>query len=287
MTYGDDGIVMGPMRYGKADVRLVKVARGAERHELKDLNVAVALSGDFTPAYVDGDNRALLATDTMRNAVYALAQRHPLESIEAFGLTLVEHFLAAGPTVEAATVRMVEYPWSRIQAGGRAHEHSFVREAGERTANIVGDAKGGRRIEAGIDNVLVLKTTNSGWEQFQRDELTTLPDTNDRILATSITAEWSYSATKELDFNQLWASVRATILETFTDHYSPSVQHTIYRMGRAVLEAHPEVARIHFTLPNKHHLLYDLGRFGLENNNQIFHATSEPYGLIEGTVERR
>jgi urate oxidase len=286
MAGGGSEIGMGSMRYGKAEVRLVKVARGAERHDLRDLTVAVALSGDFRAAYEAGDNRALLATDTMRNTIYALAQRHPLASIEAFGLTLVDHFLAAGPTVEAAEVRIVEHLWRRIEAGGRPHAHSFVREAGERTAAIHGDSGGGRQVQAGIDNLLVLKTTNSGWENFYRDAYTTLPDTSDRILATNIRAEWTYGQA-ELDFDRLWTSVRATVLETFTDHYSPSVQHTLYRMGRAVLQAHPEVARIHFALPNRHHLLYDLGRFGLPNNNEIFHATSEPYGLIEGTVERR
>ena len=80
--------------------------------------------------------------------------------------------------------------------------------------------------------------------------------------------------------------VRTTILAAFCDHYSPSVQFTLHHMGKAVLEARPEVERINFSLPNKHHLLYDLERFGIENDNEIFHASSEPYGVIEGTVER-
>jgi urate oxidase len=76
------------------------------------------------------------------------------------------------------------------------------------------------------------------------------------------------------------------MLEAFCDHYSPSVQFTLHHMGKAVLDAHSAVERITLSLPNKHHLLYDLGRFGLENDNEIFHATDEPHGLIEGTVER-
>jgi urate oxidase len=131
-----------------------------------------------------------------------------------------------------------------------------------------------------------MKTTQSGWEGFLREHFTTLPDTDDRILATVATAEWSYGKAADLDFDGLWGSVRDRILATFTDHYSPSVQNTLYRIGRAVLETFPEVEKIRLSFPNKHHIPYDLSRFGMENENEIFWATDEPYGLIEGTVVR-
>ena len=277
-------IYLGQNNYGKSEIRLVKVRRDVARHELWDLTVDVALEGDFERAHVGGDNTGLLATDTMRNTVYALAKDHLTGSIEEFGLKLVDHFLEAGPTVERARVRITEHPWNRIEVNGRGHEHSFVRGSGERTAAVRGDA-GGARVEAGIDNLLVLKTTNSGWEGFLRERYTTLPETNDRILATKITANWTYGDA-DVDFDRLWRSVRDQILATFTDHYSPSVQNTLYRMGEAVLEGFLEIEKIHLSLPNKHHLLYDLERFGMENEGEIFHATSEPYGLIEGFVER-
>ena len=279
-------IVLGQNNYGKSEVRLVKVKRDADRHELWDLRVDVALEGDFEAAHLEGDNSRLLATDTMRNTVYALAKDHLTTSIEEFGLRLVDHFLEAGPTVERVRVRITGFPWNRIEVNGHGHEHSFVRGSGEREALITGDESGDRRVEAGLDNLLVLKTTASGWEDFYRERFTTLPDTNDRILATIVTAIWSYADSPHLDFDRLWSGVRERILATFTDHYSPSVQNTLYRIGKAVLEEFPEIERIHLSFPNKHHLLYDLERFGIENNNEIFHATSEPYGLIEGTVER-
>jgi urate oxidase len=150
---------------------------------------------------------------------------------------------------------------------------------------VTGDEGGARGVEGGIDNLLVMKTTQSGWEGFLRERFTTLPETNDRILATMVTAKWVYNAT-DLDFDRLWRGVRDRILATFTDHYSPSVQNTLYRIGTAVIEGFPEVRRIHLSFPNKHHILYDLSRLGMENDNEIFHATSDPYGLIEGTVER-
>ena len=279
-----EGIVLGQNNYGKSEVRLVKVKRDTGRHELRDLTVDVALEGDFEAAYVRGDNTGLLATDTMRNTVYALAKDHLTGSIEEFGLKLVAHFLEASPTVGRVRVRIAEHPWNRIEANGRGHEHSFVRGSGERLATVRGDATGAR-VEAGVDDLLVLKTTNSGWEGFLRDRYTTLPETSDRILATKITANWMY-ANADVDFDRLWSGVQRRILETFTDHYSPSVQNTLYRMGEAVLEAFLEIEKIHISLPNKHHLLYDLERFGMENAGEIFHATSEPYGLIEGAVER-
>lgn len=278
-------IVLGHVSYGKSAVRLVKVRRGPDRHEVHDVNVDIALEGDFAAAYTEGDNTRLPATDTMRNTVYALAKDHPLENIEEFGLVLADHFISTIPSVRRARVQLVEYLWQRIEAGGQPHEHSFTRASGERTATVIRSADE-LQVEAGIDNLQILKTTNSGWEKFHHDRYTSLPDARDRILATSLTATWSYGDVSKVAFGELWQAVRAQILETFTDHYSPSVQNTLYRMGKAVLETFPQVARIHFAMPNKHHLLFDLARFGLANDNEIFQVTSEPYGLIEGTVER-
>jgi urate oxidase len=274
--------------YGKSEVRLVKVSRRTGGHDLRDVTVDVGLEGDFDAAYVEGDNTGLLATDTMRNVVYALAKEHLVQDIESFGQRLVEHFLEAGPGVTQARVHIVEYPWSRLEVGGRPHEHAFQRgSGGNRVATVAGDGgqAGGIEIEAGIDDLFVLKTTGSGWEGFLRDRYTSLAETSDRILATIITARWSYRGS-DIDFGASWQAVRTTILESFCDHYSPSVQFTLHHMGQAVLDARPEVERISFSLPNRHHLLYDLARFGLENENEIFHATTEPFGVIEGTVER-
>lgn len=281
-------IVLRDAGYGKSEVRLVKVSRGTGGHELLDLTVDVGLEGDFQAAYIEGDNAGLLATDTMRNAVYALAQQHPIDDIESFGCVLVEHFLAAGPSVARACVHLVEHPWARLEIGGRPHEHAFQRgSGGNRVATVAGTGSGvgGVQIQSGIDDLLVLKTTNSGWEGFLRDQYTSLPDTSDRILATIITARWSYGG-GDIAYGESWSGVRDAILTAFADHYSPSVQFTLHHMGEAVLDARREVERITFSLPNKHHLLYDLARFGLPNDNEIFQPTDEPYGLIEGTVER-
>jgi urate oxidase len=279
-------IVLGQNNYGKSEVRVFKVKRDTERHEIWDLDVRIALEGDFEAAHVEGDNSQLLATDTMRNTVYALAKDHLTGNIEDFGLALVDHFLEAGATITGAWVEITQYLWSRIEVDGRSHDHSFIRGRGERKARVSGDEGGDRRVEAGIGDVYVLKTTNSGWEGFLRERFTTLPDTNDRILATIVTAKWVYNTT-DADFDRLWNGVLQASLKTFTDHFSPSVQNTLYLMGKAVLEAFPEIDRIWYSFPNVHHILYDLARFGIENDKEIFHATQDPYGQIEGWVERK
>jgi urate oxidase len=278
--------ILGQNNYGKSRVRLVRVARHPDRHDIADLTVDVALEGDFAAAHVAGDNSGLLATDTMRNTVYALGRGTDVSDVERFGIRLVEHFVGTAPKVTRARVHLVEHPWTRLEtAGGAPHEHAFQRgSGGDRVATVAGDASG-VAVEAGIDGLVVLKTTGSGWEGYLHDEYTSLAETDDRIMATEITARWTYRD-GDVDFTAAWHAVRGVILAAFGDHYSPSVQFTLHRMGEAVLEARPEVERISFSLPNKHHLLYDLSRFGVENDHEIFQATDEPYGLIEGTVQR-
>ena len=267
--------------YGKSEIRLVKVVRDEARHELSDITVDVTLEGDFSAAHKSGDNSALLATDTMRNTVYALAADQDVDDLERFGRVLVEYFVAAGPTVERARVALVEHPWERLAEA----DHAFRRAGGgDRVAVVSGDGHRAR-VEAGIEGLELLRTAGSGFEGFLRERYTTLPETDDRILATAVSARWSY-AEGGIDYRAAWHAARDALLRSFADHYSPSVQFTLQRMGEAVLRAVEAVERIDLALPNRHHLRFDLERFGLRNDNQIFHATTEPYGLIEGTVER-
>ncbi len=279
-------IVLGQNNYGKTEVRVLKVNRDAERHEIWDLDVRVALEGDFEAAHVEGDNTGLLATDTMRNTVNALAKDNLTDSIEGFGLALVDHFLEVGPSVTSCWVEFTQAQWSRIEVDGQPHEHSFVRGRGQHRARVWGGESGERKVEAGIGDVHILKTTQSGWEGFLHEQFTTLPETNDRILSTIVTSKWEYNTT-EVDFNETWSGVMDQTLATFTDHYSPSMQNTLYRMGKAVLERFPEIERIWYSFPNVHYIVYDLDRFGMENDRGIYHATQDPYGHIEGWVERR
>jgi urate oxidase len=268
-------------QYGKSEIRVVKVERG-ERQRLRDLTVDVTLRGDFDAVHVEGDNTGLPATDTMRNVVYAFAAERPLDDLPAFSAGLVAHFLGLGP-VRAARVRVREHPWERL--GGGTHPHAFQRGAGGTRVEWAEADPEGVLHAAGVEDLLVLKTTASSFSGFDRDRFTTLPETDDRILATLVAARWDHEPGAS-GLEGSWAAVRDTLLAAFGDHHSPSVQFTLHRMGVAVLEAHPRVERIHLSLPNRHHLPFDVARFGIDAAGAVFEPTTAPYGLIEATVER-
>jgi urate oxidase len=271
--------------YGKAAVRLVKVDRGAARHELHDLTVQVQLQGSFESAHQAGDNSQVLPTDTMKNTVYALARQGPVAPLESFGERLARRFLGVCPAADRAVVEIVVHRWDRADASGAPHPHTFVRGAGERRWARVSVDQSGVAVEAGLEGLGLLKTTGSGFAGFLRDEYTTLKESDERILATDVEARWKYSR-PPADFDAAWNAVRHALLETFARHQSASVQHTLYAMGEAALAGCPEVGEIRLVLPNRHHLLVDLAPLGLENPNQIYVATSEPHGLIEAVIAR-
>lgn len=276
-------VVLTHNSYGKSRVRLTKVERHADRHDLFEWSVDVQLTGDFVPAYTVGDNRQVIATDTMKNAVYVLASDEPLGSPEAFALRLAQHFLSYSQVV-SATFGVQADLWQRIEVGGRPHSHAFVGGGSERRiCSVVADRKD-TRISSGLTDVLVLKTTDSAWKDFHRDQYRTLPDAEDRILATSLTANWTYL--RSADWNAVHAVVRAALLESFAGHKSLGVQHTLQAMGAAVLEAASDVDEITLTLPNRHRILMNLAPFARENTNAVFVATDEPHGLISGTLRR-
>ena len=270
-------------RYGKSRIRLVKVRRARDPHELVDLTIDVQLEGAFETVYVAGDNGPCLATDTMKNTVYAMARQHPIDHVETFGSALAEHFLSK-PSVSRVRISIVEQPWGRLSCGGKPHPHAFVQAGAEHWTAVVTRDAGGTEVVSGLANLVVLKTTDSAFSGFPRDQYTTLPDTEDRIMATSMTAAWTYRP-EASDFSAR-AQVRRALVETFAAHVSRSVQHTLYAMGEAALAACPDLAAITLTLPNRHHLLVDLTPFGLDNPNEIFVATDQPYGLIEATIRR-
>jgi len=277
-------IELGANRYGKAQIRVVRVVRGPGAHRLRDLTVAIALEGDFTAAHVDGDNELVVATDTMKNTAYAFAKEHLDVSLEAYGRALADHFLEF-EQVDRASVSIREHGWSPIATSNGPAPDAFVRAgSGTRVATVVA-ALDGTTIEAGVEDLVVMKTARSAFSGFPRDEYTTLRDTDDRIMATKVTAIWRYGSS-DLASDELHAAVQATLLEAFADHDSPSVQTSIWLMARAILERHEEVAEVRMALPNLHHWLADLSPFGLANDNEIFIATTEPHGLIEATVRR-
>lgn len=283
-----NNIVLGDNQYGKAEVRVVKVTRDTDRHQIEDLNVTSQLRGDFQAAHLQGDNAHVVATDTQKNTIYAFA-RDGIGSPEAFLLRLSEHFTSGFEWVTGGRWEAEAYTWDRIQAHGSEHDHSFVRKGQEvRTAVVVREGNT-THVISGLKDLTVLRTTQSGFVGYPRDRYTTLPETTDRILATDVSARWRYNTGLDAagtDFNKSYEDIKALLLEGFTENYSHALQQTLFDMGKKVLEAHSEVDEIKFSMPNKHHFLVDLSPFGLDNPNEVFFAADRPYGLIEATVQR-
>jgi urate oxidase len=271
--------------YGKSRVRLVQVCRRGDRHDLRDLTVAIQFKGHYDEAYTDGDNSGVLPTDTMKNTVYALAAQQPIVAPERLGLSLAERFLDRNPRLTRARIDLTEHLWKRLSEPGRTASHAFLRRGPETRTAAIARSRRKTLVGAGIADLLILKSADSAFDNFIRDEYTTLPETRDRILATSLTATWQYSEV-DLDFTAVWHAVRQTLLDVFAGHKSESVQHTLYAMGQAVLDSVVDVRAIHLLMPNKHHIPFELSKLGLENRNEIFVPTDEPHGLIEATLVR-
>ena len=267
--------------YGKTRVRLLQVLRDRNRDEVVELSVKILLQGDFDDSYQTGNNSAVLPTDTMKNTVYVIARQKPVESIESFALDLGGHFLKRVRNISNVIVEIKQTPWSHISE----HNGAFVQSARERRVTRAQLSRSNISIESGIRYLQILKTSHSAFTGFMKDEYTTLPEARDRLLGTVLAANWTYSD-QALDFNRLHKEIRSRLLEVFAAHDSFSVQHTLYAMGEAVLATFNSVREIALTMPNKHCLLADLSRFGLDNPNQVFIPTDEPSGHIEARLTR-
>ena len=273
---------LGPNRYGKQSVRLVRILRGPV-HRVRDLTVDVALEGGFEAAFVAGDNSMVVATDTMKNTVYAFATEHLTGAIEAFGTELAKHFLEA-EAVERATVTIHEHPWGPVETRKGPAPDAFVRSGGMTRTAVVTATADGVVVDGGVVDLVVMKTGRSAFSGFPRDEFTTLPDVRDRIMATRVSAWWRHTAPAP-DWDARHEGLVETLLSSFADHDSESVQHTIWIIGTEMLETEPGISQVTLRLPNLHHWIVDLTPFG-QQSGDIFVATEQPYGLIEATVRR-
>jgi urate oxidase len=282
---------IGANQYGKAEVRLLSVDRSAPAHRFVDLNVSVALSGDLDDVHLSGSNAHVVATDTQQNTVYAFARTLPfseLAEIETFGLALARHFTDTYEPISRARVRIESAGWERIPVGGAPHEHSFVRAGGElRVCEVVVDRGSvpGEWALSGLRDLIVLKTTGSAFFGFIRDSFTTLAETDDRILSTSVNARWRHGALRAAgEWDASFRAARAAALERFSVLDSLSLQQTLHQMGVAVMEASPGIVEVRLSMPNRHHFPVNLEPLGLDNPNVVFRVQDRPYGLIEGQV---
>jgi urate oxidase len=272
-------IVLGPNRYGKAETRLVRLFRDDDTHRLTDFNVSIALSGDLAATHLTGDNAGVLPTDTMKNTVYAFAKEYGVGEPEEFGLLLAMHFVATQPQVRAAKVAVECFQWDRLGPHSFRRRQDYVRTA---SVTVTVDQQ---QVVSGLHDLVLLNSTASEFHGFPRDKYTTLPETDDRILATAVDARWRFSRT-DVDWHESFHRAVDVLTDAFVNTYSYSLQQTLFSMGSRVLETRPEIAEVRLALPNKHHYLVDLSPFELTNDNEVFIAGDRPYGLIEGTVTR-
>jgi urate oxidase len=278
-------IILGKNQYGKAENRVVRIYRDAPRHEIHDINVSTCLRGDFTAAHLVGDQSDVLPTDTQKQTAYAYAKEKGLLSIEDYGLALARHFVHDVAPVQAARVEIDEYAWERAVVDGAEHDHTWLRKGQEvRTAAITVSAEG-EYVVGGLKDLIILKSTGSEFAGFLSDPYTVLEPTHDRVMATSLVAQWRFTST-EVDWETVYPQVKTALVKQFAVVQSLALQQTLFQMGRAVLEEQPDIAEVRLSAPNKHHFVYDLSPFGLENNNEVFNADDRPYGLIQATVTR-
>ena len=279
---------LGANQYGKAEVRLVRVSRGAGpggADLLRDWNISTSLSGDLADSHLTGSNAKVLPTDSQKNKAYALAKELGRDvEPEAFALELASFFVASQEPITRARVSVDEYGWTPIGATG----YSFARSGDlVRTTTVHVDSALGTSVVSGLRDLTLLNTTASEFWGYPKDAYTTLPETDDRVLATSVNASWRFrpeAVTDGPDWGAAFSLAKSTILATFAFSYTYSLQQMLYAIGAALLDAVPGVCEVRLALPNKHHYLADLAPFGLSNDREVYLAGDRPYGLIEGTV---
>ena len=273
-------------KYGKGRVRVMRIHRDGDRHEVSQLNVKAMIEGDFARAYTQADNSTSVSTDTIKNVVNVVARENTGLSTEEFCQVLAKKYLDSYPQVTSVAVTAHETKWNRLSIGDKPHPHSFVLDSNGKPFVEVAASRGGpSTLMSGIDGFTFMKSTQSGWENYAKDRYTTIPPTGDRMCATSMVASWKWSA-KPSNYPATNAKILATMLEVFSTTYSSSVQDSLYRMGEAALAAAPEISEVSMACPNIHFILMNLSAFGLDNNNEVFLPTDEPHGQIECTVGR-
>ena len=278
-------MVLVSNRYGKGRVRVMRINRQGNHNTVREMTLQVILEGAFERAYTQADNRSVIATDTVKNIVNIVARDEVDAEAEAFCGAVAKRFLDKYPQVETVSVAGQETRWDRMVIDGIAHPHGFTLDGNGTPIVRLTQTRTQKTLESGIENFTFMKTTGSGWTNYFMDEFTTLPETTDRIAATSMNAGWLWSGLPA-DYMLTNEKLLQTMVAVFVTTYSSSVQDSLYRMGEAALAAVPEIAQVSLACPNKHYLPLDLSRFGMSADNMVFTPTEEPHGQIECVVAR-
>ncbi|EGV98613.1 Uricase [Cricetulus griseus] len=239
--------------YGKDMVRVLHIQRDGKYHSIKEVATSVQLTLRSKKDYLYGDNSDIIPTDTIKNTVHVLA---------------------------------------KLKGNGVKHVHAFIHTpTGTHFCEVEQMRNAPPVIHSGIKDLKVLKTTQSGFEGFIKDQFTTLPEVKDRCFATQVYCKWRYQR-RDVDFEATWSTVRDIILKKFAGpydrgEYSPSVQKTLYDIQVLSLSQVPEIEDMEISLPNIHYFNIDMSKMGLINKEEVLLPLDNPYGKITGTVRKK
>ncbi|XP_022968310.1 uricase-2-like [Cucurbita maxima] len=291
-------------KHGKERVRVARVWRTKDgRHFIVEWSVGISLISDCVAAYVSDDNSEIVATDTMKNTVYAKAKECSDQiSVEDFAILLAKHFTSYYKQVTTAVVKIAEKSWERVSVNGQPHNHGFKLGSEKHTTEVIFTKSGALQVSSGIEELSLLKTTQSGFEQFFWDKYTALPETRERILATKVSASWRYSfesvssiPKQQCYFTETYLDVKKVLADTFFGPpkegvYSPSVQYTLYEMANNVLSRFHVISTVRLKMPNLHFLPVNIStkdnRSIVKFEDDVYLPTDEPHGSIEACLSR-
>ncbi|KZT65882.1 uricase [Daedalea quercina L-15889] len=311
--------------YGKDKVRVFRIVREGAAHRVVEYNVTALVEGDIDVSYTQADNSVVVATDSMKNIIYYLAKTSPhVLSPERFAVHIGTHLVSKYEHLHKAFITVEKLRWARIPIVNdfepvKLHPHSYFRDGDDkRFTSVEIDATLGKdsiiaKVTSGIKDLLVLKSTGSAFENFIRDEYTTLVEVNDRIFSTSIDLSYVYRpfavpplkddlllelevTSEDAKEGTAWEgdtvadNARKITLETFALDESASVQATLYKMAQKIIATNKFVDQVTYTLPNKHYVPVDMKYMGIDNQTpseaEVFVPLTAPSGLISATISR-
>jgi urate oxidase len=264
--------------YGESRLRMLRVIRRGDRHDPKDLTVALRFEGSL---------EAMVPGEALKNLVHRVVreQDHAAAAIESLGIALCDQILTRHPSIGLARVDLTEQPWARLEAGGKQQAQAFTPAGVERrTATISGNGTK-LAVSAGLDNLVLLRT--SGFTPTARGRTSDEPadDLVQRLFIATLSSRWAY-ASGDIAFVPYRAGVRQTIVETFAWHKGPSLQATLAGIAEVVLASHQEISQITLTVEERPYRPVDLLDLAVMEGDALFVAHDEPVGLVEITVQR-
>jgi urate oxidase len=276
------------IHYGKADVKVYRTygapLEGVTRipespfsgraNTLMAAELEVVVRGEtFLDAYTRGDNRLVVATDTMKNFIHSASLACGAATLEGWLHHVGSRFLESYPHMERLTMLGRELPFSAALVpaadgdgdGDGSYDLSdrlFARDrndASTASLDMERDDSGGVRVTGhacGRADLQLMKLTGSAFADFARDEHTTLPERQDRPLYIWTDIGWRYAdATDALGADasryvagEQVADLAATV---FDDFVSLSIQHLVHEIGQRMLDRWPQLAEVSFQATNR------------------------------------